>query len=115
MLAALAPHGYVRQGGAKGAAWQFVPVLAPSTEVRAAALESCAPQRHRDADLLLRAAAPDARLRVDAASPASLRYTDELAARVLSLPMANDLSTSDMDAIVACLVAAAQSPRDVDR
>ncbi len=31
--------------------------------------------------------------------------------RVLSLPMANDISDADIDAIVACLAAAAESDR----
>jgi dTDP-4-amino-4,6-dideoxygalactose transaminase len=42
-------------------------------------------------------------------SPDRLRTTDELADRVLSLPMANDLSPHDMDAIVAALTVASQS------
>ena len=44
-------------------------------------------------------------------SAGGLRCTDDLAARALSLPMANDLSAREMDAIVASLAAAAESDR----
>lgn len=38
------------------------------------------------------------------AGDARLTRTDELAAKVLSLPMANDLGASDIELIVTCLV-----------
>jgi dTDP-4-amino-4,6-dideoxygalactose transaminase len=110
MLAALASHGYVRQGGAEGAAWQFVPVLAPSPDVRAAALERA--QRH-GIELRSYFSVPLHRMPAFASTlvASDLRHTQELAARVLSLPMANDLSEGDAEAIVACLIAAARPDR----
>ena len=110
MLAALAPHGYVRQGGSRGAAWQFVPVLAPSPEVRAAALDGG--ERH-GIELRSYFSTPLHRMPAFAAKQVAgdLRHTSELASRVLSLPMANDLSDRDADSIVACLVSAARPQR----
>lgn len=109
MLDALAPYGYVRQVGSEHAAWQFVPVLAPSPEVRAAALEE---GRRRGIQLRSYFSIPLHSMPAFASSVVAgdLDHTEDLAARVLSLPMANDLSERDADAIVACLVAAARSP-----
>jgi dTDP-4-amino-4,6-dideoxygalactose transaminase len=98
MLAALEAHGYRRQAASEGAAWQFVPVLAPSPEVRAAALE-CA--RRNDIEVRTYFSVPLHRMPAFASIPIAgdLRCTDDLAERALSLPMANDLSAADMDAI----------------
>jgi dTDP-4-amino-4,6-dideoxygalactose transaminase len=107
ILGALAPHGYARQAGSKGAVWQFVPVLAPSREARAAALSEGLRQ---GIELRSYFSVPLHRMPAFAASRrvGDLRHTEELSARVLSLPMANDLSDADAGAIVACLIAAAQ-------
>jgi dTDP-4-amino-4,6-dideoxygalactose transaminase len=106
MLDGLEPHGYERQAAAEGAAWQFVPVLAPSSAVRAAALESA---RRNDIEVRTYFSVPLHRMPAFASVPRAggLRCTDDLAARALSLPMSNDLSSRDMDAIVASLAAAA--------
>jgi dTDP-4-amino-4,6-dideoxygalactose transaminase len=110
MLAALAQHGYVHQAGSEGAVWQFVPVLAPSPEVRAAALA----HGHRHGiELRTYFSVPLHRMPAFASKQIAgdLRHTHDLASRILSLPMANDLSDRDANAIVGCLVSAAQPDR----
>ena len=107
MLAALAPYGYVRQGGSHGATWQFVPVLAPSPSVRAAALEG---GLRLGIELRAYFSTPLHRMPAFESKRVAgdLSHTRELASRVLSLPMANDLSDQDADSIMACLVSAAR-------
>jgi dTDP-4-amino-4,6-dideoxygalactose transaminase len=102
MLDALEPHGYMRQAGSAGSAWQFVPVLAPSSETRVASLTHA---RRRGVELRTYFSVPLHRMPAFASTPAAgaLARTEDLAARILSLPMANDLSDDDIDAIVACL------------
>jgi dTDP-4-amino-4,6-dideoxygalactose transaminase len=110
MLCALEPLGFERQRGADGAAWQFVSVLAPSIGIRAAALER---GRRQGIEMRTYFSVPLHRMSAFASAPVAgdLHRTDELASRVLSLPMANDISDGDVDAIVACLAAAAESDR----
>jgi dTDP-4-amino-4,6-dideoxygalactose transaminase len=105
ILGALKPHGYTWQSGTEAAAWQFVPVLAPSERVRDAALDLA---RERDIELRTYFSVPLHRMPAFASAPVAgdLRRTEDLAARALSLPMANDQSAGDRDAIVSCLVAA---------
>jgi dTDP-4-amino-4,6-dideoxygalactose transaminase len=108
MLDGLEPHGYQRQAAAGAAAWQFVPVLAPSPAVRAAALESA---RRHEIEVRTYFSVPLHRMPAFASVPRAggLRCTDDLAARALSLPMSNDLSGRDLEAIVTGLAAAAGS------
>ena len=91
-------HGASAAGAA---AWQFVPVLAPSPRVRAAAL---ALAREREIELRAYFSVPLHRMPAYASAPVAggLRRTEDLAARALSLPMANDQSAADRDAIVSC-------------
>ena len=102
MLDGLVAHGYEHQAGTEGAAWQFVPVLAPSAAVRAAALETA---RRHDIEVRTYFSVPLHHMPAFTSVPSvgGLRCTDDLAARALSLPMANDLSPGDMEAIVASL------------
>jgi dTDP-4-amino-4,6-dideoxygalactose transaminase len=108
MLAALEPHGYVRQAGADGAAWQFVAALAPSGAVRERALAVS-----RDAGIEVRSyfSTPLHRMPAFAGAPVAgdLRVTEDLAARMLSLPMANDLAAEDIDVIVDALASAGEA------
>jgi dTDP-4-amino-4,6-dideoxygalactose transaminase len=108
MLDALAPYGYVCQGGAERSVWQFVPVLAPSPEIRAAALERAST---RGIQLRTYFSVPLHRMPAFASSRVigDLANTRQIASRVLSLPMANDLSEADAEAIVACLQASGRS------
>ena len=105
ILDGLAAHGYAWQAGTAGAAWQFVPVLAPSPRVRDAAL---ALALERGIELRTYFSVPLHRMPAFASVPVagSLRRTEDLAARALSLPMANDQSAAERDEIVSCLVAA---------
>lgn len=105
MLEGVERHGYEQQSGADGAAWQFVPVLAPSPAVRTAALDIA---RRNDIEVRSYFSVPLHKMPAFASVPnvSGLPRTDDLAERALSLPMANDLSTGDIDAIVASLVAA---------
>jgi len=105
MLDGVEGHGYRCQSGTEGAAWQFVPVLAPSPAVRTSALDFA---RRNDIEVRSYFSVPLHRMPAFASVPNvdGLPCTDELAERALSLPMANDLSIGDMDAIVTSLVAA---------
>jgi dTDP-4-amino-4,6-dideoxygalactose transaminase len=104
MLEALAPLGFVGQRGARLGAWQFVPMLAPTTAVRDAVLKVAI-----DRGIELRTyyqplhQMPAFR---DVPCEGGLDTTAALAGRALSLPMANDLSARSRDAIVECLAAA---------
>jgi dTDP-4-amino-4,6-dideoxygalactose transaminase len=110
MLAALAEFGYRGQEGADGATFQFVPVLAPTTAVRDRAMRSAAAQ---EIELRSYFSVPLHRMPAfkSVASAAPLKDTEALAARVLSLPMANDLSEDAVEAIVRCLISAARFSR----
>lgn len=108
MRGVLEPAGYCFQAGSAGSSWQFVPVLAPSEGVREAVLE-----RSRDQNIEIRSYhAPLHRLKVFAtrSDRNALPVTDDLARRVLSLPLANDLSGSEIQRIVALLLECASSP-----
>jgi dTDP-4-amino-4,6-dideoxygalactose transaminase len=110
MLDGLEAHGYERQSGTEGAPWQFVPVLAPSPAVRAAALEAA---RRHDIEVRTYFSVPLHRMPAFASVPSAggLPCTDDLAERALSLPMANDLSPGDMEAIVDSLAPARRHAR----
>lgn len=86
--------GFTFQHGCVGSTWQFVPVLAPSNEMRTAVRDRAA------ADGIEFRAYYDVPLhRMPAFASAQrigeLPVTCELAARTLSLPMANDQSDAD--------------------
>ena len=106
IVAGVEPYGYRIQDCARDASWQFVPVLTPSPSTRAAALEAA-----DDAGIELRTyfSVPLHRMPAFAGAPiaGSLRCTEELASRALSLPMSNDLSDAAVDAIIATLARAA--------
>jgi dTDP-4-amino-4,6-dideoxygalactose transaminase len=108
ILEGVEQHGYQCQTGIEGAAWQFVPVLAPSPAVRTAALQTA---RRNEIEVRSYFSVPLHRMAAFASVPnvGGVSQTDDLAQRALSLPMANDLSIRDMEAIVASLAAATQS------
>jgi dTDP-4-amino-4,6-dideoxygalactose transaminase len=103
----LEPSGYTFQAGARGSTWQFVPVLAPSAEVRDAALASAAEQ-----EIEIRSYhAPLHEIPAFAGfAQAPLAVTAELASRTLSLPLANDLPDDQLDRVARLLCHCAQSP-----
>jgi dTDP-4-amino-4,6-dideoxygalactose transaminase len=95
--------GFSFQPGAERSTWQFVPTLAPSREARDA--------------VLARSALAGIELRTYFApplheSPAFARahrldrlpVTDDVAGRILSLPLANDLADNDIERIVGCVL-----------
>lgn len=110
---ALAGHDYTFQSGAETAAGQFLPVLAKQPAARERALAAA---RARDVELRtyfdppLHAMPGFQRHHVSG----SLETTKVLAARILSLPMANDLAGEAREAIVACLVGATREPALAD-
>lgn len=98
--AGLEPFGWRFQLGAAGSTVQFVPALAPSAEVRDRVLAAAAeagielrtyfdPPLHQEAAFAGAAAGP-------------LPVTEELARRVVSLPMADDLLPRDVERVIAC-------------
>ena len=109
MLGALTGHGYRRQSGSEGSA---VAVRADPRPLSGGALQRrstplaanksrCGPT----SPFRCTGCPPSRAFR----SPASLRCTDDLARRSLSLPMANDLSPDCVDAIVASVAAASRT------
>jgi dTDP-4-amino-4,6-dideoxygalactose transaminase len=105
MVERLAPHGYVGQAGEGSSAWQFVPVLAPDPRRRDALVDAA---QRNGVELRRYFSVPLHRMPAFADHPVigELECTEDLARRALSLPMANDLSMTDVDAIVASLVSA---------
>ncbi|MEQ1832957.1 MAG: DegT/DnrJ/EryC1/StrS family aminotransferase [Candidatus Eisenbacteria bacterium] len=100
ITAALEPEGYRFQSGAPRSTWQSVPVLAPDAATREAVRARAA---EHDVEVRayfetpLHAHPPFAGFpRADA-----LAVTEDLAARCLSLPMANDLRQHDVERIIA--------------
>jgi dTDP-4-amino-4,6-dideoxygalactose transaminase len=94
LRAALEPAGYRFQAGARDSAWQFVPVLAPDRATRDALFAHADAQGieirsyHRPLDEF----APFAGHQ----SYGELTVTQELAARAVSFPMANDMPPSSI-------------------
>jgi dTDP-4-amino-4,6-dideoxygalactose transaminase len=92
------PPGFELQLDNECGTWQFVPVKAPSADCRAAVLETTKTTielRTYYQPLHLMRAFKRARHAGD------LSVTDDLAQRMLSLPMADDLTEQEIDAIVA--------------
>jgi len=100
IVRALEPAGFTFQAGGARSTWQSVPALAPDAATRAA--------------VRARAAAADVEVRAYFETPlhahppfagypraSELAVTDELAARCLSLPMANDLSPDEIERVIA--------------
>jgi dTDP-4-amino-4,6-dideoxygalactose transaminase len=104
----LEPSGYVFQAGARDSAWQFVPVLAPSAQVRDVVLAAAGEQ-----EIEIRSYhAPLHELTAFAGlTQARLAVTEELASRTLSLPLANDLSDDQLDRVARLLCRCARLRR----
>jgi dTDP-4-amino-4,6-dideoxygalactose transaminase len=101
--------GFSFQPGAERSTWQFVPTLAPTREARNAVLAHAA-----SAGIELRTyfAPPlhESPAFADADRLGRLPVTDDLAGRVLSLPMANDLTDDEIDRIVGAVLEAVGAP-----
>ena len=111
LRASLESAGYVFQAGAEHSSWQFVPVLAPTVEVRAsviaAASERAIEVRAYHEPLHTMRAFAGVSL-----AQSGLPETDELAARALSLPLANDLSAREVSRIAELLLDCVGSPAE---
>jgi dTDP-4-amino-4,6-dideoxygalactose transaminase len=104
LLAALEPLGFVRQHCDGRPAWQFVPVLAPSAHERDHAFANATAagvelRRYFSVPLHRMPAFKNLRC------AGSMTTTDELAERVLSLPMADDQTPTERTRIVETLAA----------
>jgi dTDP-4-amino-4,6-dideoxygalactose transaminase len=102
LLGRIARLGFTRQALSAGAAWQFVPVLTPTAAARDAVLTRA---RADGIEIRTYFDVPLHRMPAFADAPrhGDLAVTEDLAARTLSLPMANDLSPAAIDAIAATL------------
>jgi dTDP-4-amino-4,6-dideoxygalactose transaminase len=105
---ALAPYGFQGQQGSTLASNQFVAVLAPSPEVRDRCLELAAARRiemrayYNEPLHLVPALA-------DYPRAGELGATADLAARALSLPLANDTTDLELDLVIQTCVDAAST------
>lgn len=97
------------QPGSERSTWQFIPTLAPSGEARDAVLAHAA---RAGVELRTYFAPP-----LDESPPFassqrlnSLPVTKDLARRILSLPLANDLTDGEVDRIVECVFGAVAAP-----
>lgn len=97
------PAGFRPQQGCEHGTWQFVPVTAPSAAVREVLAAA------RDAIEVRTYYEPLHAMPAFASSPraASLDVTDDVSRRILSLPMAADLTDAEIETIVGSLVATA--------
>jgi dTDP-4-amino-4,6-dideoxygalactose transaminase len=109
--AALAPHGFASQAGGELSSAQFVAVLAPSSEVRERCLH-LARDRGIEFRAYYRRPLHEAAALRHYPCADSLTTTNELAARALSLPLANDISDADLDAVIEVCVDAVEAAGD---
>jgi dTDP-4-amino-4,6-dideoxygalactose transaminase len=106
IAARLSEAGFVFQHLSAGSTWQFVPVLAPDASTRDAIL-----RRGREVGVELRTYHEALHL-MDALREhpvvGSLDTTVDLAARILSLPMANDLDAEGVALVCDCVAGAVE-------
>lgn len=102
----LEPFGWRFQEGAASSTVQFIPALAPDAATRDRAL---ALGRDRGVEFRTYFEQPLHRAQPFRGFPSdgTLAVTDDLSRRILSLPMANDLSADDLDRVLGCCVDAA--------
>jgi dTDP-4-amino-4,6-dideoxygalactose transaminase len=105
--AGLGEHGFAFQTGCEASAWQFVPALAPSATAREHILDSARSARVelRTYHEPLHAMAGLGRYR----RRGELPVTRDLATRMLSVPLANDLTDGEVSRIRALLTNPARS------
>jgi dTDP-4-amino-4,6-dideoxygalactose transaminase len=103
----LAEHGFTFQSGCETSAWQFVPALAPSATIRNDILDAASSARVelRTYHEPLHAMAGLSRHR----TLGDLPVTRDLAARTLSVPLANDLTEDEIARVRALLTQPAES------
>jgi dTDP-4-amino-4,6-dideoxygalactose transaminase len=105
---ALEPRGFEFQLGSERSTWQFVPALAPTVDLREAIMDAAS----RRGIEVRRYFTPCHHFAPCADFPrvGSLEAADAVAARMLSLPMSNDLSEAEHEQIVECCLATADAP-----
>ena len=104
MRSALDPRGFSFQARSEIGTWQFVPALAPTPAWRPAQL----PLRPRDeVEFSFYFDPPLHGMPAFAGFPrvGSLAVTESLSERILSLPMANDLSAASVERVSCCVLA----------
>jgi dTDP-4-amino-4,6-dideoxygalactose transaminase len=97
LVRALEPHGFVFQRSSRASTWQFVPTLAPRASARGEILEraACSGVELRTYHEPLHHMEPLREHRV----VGSLDVTEDLASRILSLPMANTLDEPSIELV----------------
>jgi dTDP-4-amino-4,6-dideoxygalactose transaminase len=106
IAARLSPRGFAFQQLSAGSTWQFVPVLAPDPSTRDAIL-----RRGQEVGVELRTYHEALHLMEQLREHpvvGSLEVTVDLAARILSLPMANDLDAQSVDLVCDCVAGAVE-------
>lgn len=101
--------GFSFQPASERSTWQFIPTLAPSGEARDAVLAHASSE---GIDVRTYFAPPLDALPPFAASQRLdvLPVTEDCARRILSLPLANDLTDGEVERIVACVLHAVAAP-----
>lgn len=109
----LEPYGFSFQTGRAGGTWQAGYVSAPDADTRAAVLAMAG---ERSVGVTAYYDRPAHRHPAYADSPVhgALEVTQDLSSRALALPMANDLSTDEMERVVRVVVDAVRSSRGTD-
>ena len=103
----LEPHGFAFQKGASGGTWQAGYLVSPDAATTAAVL---AAGKQGSVGIAAYYDRPVHRHPAYADAPVhgSLATTDDLAARALALPMANDLSQPELERVVSVVIGAAR-------
>ena len=101
--------GFSFQPAAESSTWQFVPTLCPSEEARETALAHAAA---RGVELRTYFAPPlhQSPMFASAQRLNSLSMTEAFATRILSLPLADDLTDDEANRIVECVLGAVPAP-----
>ena len=102
--------GFSFQPASERSTWQFIPTLAPSGETRDAVLAQSA---STGVELRTYFAPPLHKSEPFASSKRlnRLPVTEDFTRRILSLPLANDLTDDEVDRIVQCVLRALRTPR----
>jgi dTDP-4-amino-4,6-dideoxygalactose transaminase len=108
MVIRLAEVGYGVQSDVGDGAWQFVPAVAPSDEIRDRALALAV---ERNVELRTYYTPLHTMPAFATAARGDLTVTERLGRRMLSLPMANDLTPEDAERVVVTLELASSDRR----
>jgi dTDP-4-amino-4,6-dideoxygalactose transaminase len=106
---ALEPHGFALQSGHEGGTWQAAYLVAPDAATRSAVVAAASA-----ASVGVRTSYYDTPLHrhpvfAGAEAHGDLAVTDDLAARALALPMANDLGGDDVERVIDVVLSGRRS------